>query len=68
MLGEYGRHLIAGDGAVVSCGGIRPEEHVQGLVKAALVADNAQPPDVPIKPVLCVPTAFFFCSSTGGRV
>lgn len=52
-------HLIAGDGAVVPCDRVRPEKHVQNLIKAAFVADHAQPPDVAVELVLCVANALF---------
>lgn len=59
MLRKNRRHLISADGAVVPCDRVRPEEHVQYLIEAAFVADDAQPSDVAVEPVLCAGNASF---------
>lgn len=59
MLRKNCRRLIAGDRVVVPRDRIRPEKHVQHLIKAAFVADHAQPPDVTVELVLFVGNVFF---------
>lgn len=68
MLRKNCRHLIAGDGEVVPCDRVRPEKYVQHLIKAALVADHAQSPNVAIEFILGVANASFFRGYIGTLV
>lgn len=46
MICQYRRHLVSGDDAIVSTFGVRSEQHRQGLVEIATVAESAQTPNV----------------------
>lgn len=67
VLREDRRHLSSADGAVVSGDGVRPEKQLQHLIEGALVADDAQPPDVAVELVLRVATNRF-CGRVGRSV
>jgi len=65
MVCENRCHLSSTDRAVISCDGVRPEEHVQHLVKGAFIADDAEPPDVAVELVLRVATSSVLCGREG---
>ncbi len=65
MIRENRRHLSPADRAIISCDGVRPEEHVQHLIKGSFIADDAQPPDVAVEIFLRVATSYVLCGWAG---